>query len=142
MAEVNAAKLVAGTDYGFSFFERRAIVGRKSHLCTSTRGSILPGDPDALPFWASYRARIGPKCGRQLALGPNQPVDCDPGISNQGSGIMSTAWREASATAPATLLISSGLPKSETASSIELEYFRRNNGASFSGSSSSTPTPT
>jgi hypothetical protein len=50
MADVNAAKLVASTYYGSSFFERRTIVGGKSHLCTSTRGSILPGDPDALQF--------------------------------------------------------------------------------------------
>jgi hypothetical protein len=68
MAEVNATQLVASTDYGSSFFERREIVGGKSHLCTSTRGSILPGDPDALPFWAGYRARIGPKCGVPIRI--------------------------------------------------------------------------
>jgi hypothetical protein len=61
MTDVNAAKLVAGADYGFSLFERRAFAGGKSHLCTSTRGSILPGDPDALQFWVLYSARIGPK---------------------------------------------------------------------------------
>jgi hypothetical protein len=50
MAYVNLDKIVAEAYCGFSFLERRAIDGGKSHLCTSTRGSILP--------WRSRRAAV------------------------------------------------------------------------------------
>src|ERR1700680_2613402 len=69
MTDVRAAKLVAGANYGFSFFERRAIVGGKSHLCTSTRGSFFR-ETRRVAVLGRYRARIGPKRGAQVAPGP------------------------------------------------------------------------
>lgn len=41
MALVNAAKIVTGTCYSFSFLERWTVEGGKSHLVTSTETPLL-----------------------------------------------------------------------------------------------------